>query len=590
MCGFWFEESQCLLNKALSLESKCDGNSETLSFSYLVSSFWYENHGEIAKCLARAYRSWESTENKVLKNYAAIYIAYQLALLDEFDACNSWVKRVDISSQPQFSVIRIYNHLIDALKYSNNESLVEKNIIRAEWSIDRINYLAPIKARILYIKSTIEGKWGLLREANVHYRDYATIHARHYATTDGATYILTASEVHRLTSIGATTAANNIVNEKLDPFQLLHPGYALSVKQDVCLSYCEYYRAINLPLYNTYCEMGKKFAEKTIPSEETLSILSRVFGGKVPDAISGEMTLWIWEYQNLQNLVADQDVSRAKIKMQIEHLKERFPCHHNDLEVISASLLDSYAATHAWHMLISSSERIEKFDVALQCARLATSLGLIWDGADFYNIVLSTDGFKKLTKYQRIDVLLEVAANFERCNARREARLIWSQLESLAKGTSKLADVYQARGNYSYDNQQYYEALGYYDKCLTVVLPEEGLIDQRLSSIYAFRSSCFCALGNYQASYDDAVKAKLYFPMQDFDAFTLEYNHGFLAICLKKYKEARVVLTRAKTLASTKDDKDAVDELLAILAMKIEEREAYFKQILYNFDTQIDID
>ena len=584
--GFWYDESQSLLDEALSVECMHD-DADALPFTFLVSALWFENHGQIGDCLAAAYQSWESTDDDVLKKYAAIYIAYQLALLDEFEVCDDWVTRADISNLPQFSIIRVYHHLIDALKYNNNESLVKKNIIQAEWTIDQINYQAPIKARTMYIKSIIEGKWGLLRESNENYCNYATIHARHYASTDGAMYISTASEVHRLTSIGATTHAKYVINEKLDSLQLPHPGYALSVKIDACLSYINNYRVTGLyPLAETYYELGLDFAKKTIPSAETMSVIQNIFKDReIPESMTGVGLEWTFEYEHLQNMLADKDVPTSEVKLQIERLKELFPNHQKDLELISASLLDAHAAISALYKALSHTEQSEKFQVSLQCARIAVSLGLIWEGTDFFNIMLNTEGYKNLCKYQQIDILIEVASNLENTGSRHEARLIWVQLEALAIGTSKLEDVWQAWGNAEYDHQNYPNAIELFNKCVAVVRPEDGLIDQRLSSIYSFRSSCFGALGNYQAAYDDAVKAKQYFPLNDFGAFSLEYNHAFFALSLKKYKEARAVLTRAKTLARTKDDKDAVDELLSILAMKKADREAYLKQILYNIDT-----
>lgn len=586
--GFWHDESQGLLDEALSIGYMQD-DTDALPFTFFVSALWFENHGQIGDCLAAAYQSWEITDDEVLKNTAAIYIAYQLALLNEFDTCNDWVKRLDISSLPQFSIIQIYQLLIDALKYNNNEQIVKMKIIQAEWTIDQINSQAPIKARIMYVKSIIEDKWGLLRESNENYCNYATIHARHYASTDGAMYISTASEVHRLTSIGATTHAKSVINEKLDSLQLPHPGYALSVKLDACLSYIKYYRVSGLyPLAETYCELGLDFAKQTIPSAETMSVIQNIFKDReIPESLTGVGLEWTFEYEHLQNMLANKNIPSSEVKLQIERLKELFPNHNHqkDLELINASLLDAHAAISALYKALSHAEQSERFQVSLQCARIAVSLGLIWEAADFFNILLNTEGYKNsCSKYQKIDILIEVATNLENTGSRHEARLIWVQLEALAIGTSKLEDVWQARGNCSFDHEQYVEALEYYDKCLEVVRPEDGLIDLRLSSIYAFRSSCFGALCNYKAAYDNAVKAKQYFPMEDFDAFNLEYNHGFFAICLKKYKEARSVLTRAKTLVRTEEEEDSVDELLSILALKKEKREAYLKQILYKFD------
>ena len=165
----------------------------------------------------------------------------------------------------------------------------------------------------------------------------------------------------------------------------------------------------------------------------------------------------------------DGQWAQAEVKTQIDLLMERFSSHQDELQVIAASLKRTYDAIHAWLMKISTSEQSKRFEIALQCARIAVAQGLSWDGADFYNIVLNTDGYKALNKYKKIDILLEVALNFEQCGERGKARLIWIQLEALSTGTSELADVWQARGNFSFDHKQYIVALEYHDKCLEVV-------------------------------------------------------------------------------------------------------------------------
>ena len=582
--GFWYEGSKRLIEQSIAIVSTKYDNVDAFSYSNMMYALWYENHGQIGKSLALAYHSWQTAQDENQKCFTAIFIAYQLALLEEFHESQNWIDRIPLEKIPKFHPVKVFYFLILAMKYSNNATLSEEHLRHAEWVLDRINVNAALKSRVYYVKYCIYSKWGLKRESCEFYRLYSYTVADHYKSTDGAMYIYTAAVVDSLTSIGGLTAAKYIVQHKLDSMQLTNPFYAISVRSDVCLAYTEYYRAINVPLASTYCNIGQEVAEESIPSEETLTVLEKVFGGQVPATITGEETRWFWEYQNLKNMITNRDISRTELKKQIERLKERFPNHQQELEVISASLLDSYPAIHAWHRAISMASPSERFATALQCARIATSQGLTWDGADFYSIAQSTEGYKNLNKLQKIDILIEVATNLENCGTRQEARLIWVQLEALARGTSKLEDVWQARGNCSFDHEQYAEALEYYDKCLEVVQPEEGLIDQRISSIYSFRASCYGALGNYQAAYDNAVKAKQYFVLNDFDAFSLEYNHGFFALSLKKYKEARDVLTRAKTLARTKEDKDAVDVIWYILAMKKEKREAYLKQILYNFD------
>lgn len=566
--GFWYEKANSLLEEAIGIETKSESNSQALCFTYFVKALYYEHYGDSSRCLEYAYKAWEKADDA----YFAIYMAYQLALLGEFETADRWVEKVDIELLPEYSALSVYVKLINALKFIDNEALVDSNLLEAEHVIEQINYEAPIKGRLLYVKSIIEGKWGLLRESNAHYRDYATLTAQHFASTDGAMFVLAASEVHRLTSMGATTHAKYVKNEKLDPLALPHPRYALSVKLEACLAYTDYYRTLNVPLYKTYCDLGRDYAKECLPSEETLSVLEKVFGGQVPPSASGEEYLWVWEYQALQNMLQNREISRKEIQTEIERLKERFGSHELELECIRASLLDANDAINALHSIIMRSEKCEKYDVSLLCARIAVSLGLIWDARTFFHIALNTKQYQELNRYAKIDILLEFANNLEQCGSRDIAKLIWIQLEALARGTSKLVDVWQARGNSCYDAGQYGDALEFYDKCLSMAVPEDDLFDQRLSSLWAYKSSCYGALGKYDLAYNASVEAKQYFPL-DSDAFNLEYNHGFFALCLRRYKESREVFNRAKKIARNEEEKKCVDENLAILAMKTDERE-----------------
>lgn len=580
--GFWFDESRRLLDESLSIIYE---DNETLAWCYFVNALWWENYGVMARCLEFAYRSYEIADAS-LKDYVAVYIGYQLALLEEFDTCEEWVNKIDIKNFPQHHAVRVYYYLTLALK-CNDEVLVEDHLMRVECLLNQMNHQAPLKARVSYVRHQIYSKWGLNREACEQYRKYANLLGVQYHSTEGAVCIYAAAEVDRLISMGALIGAKHVIHNTLDYINLSCPEYAFSVKTDICFSYVHFYSASSLyPLADVYYSMGKEFIEQAIPQEDTINVLRNIFEGEgceIPVSVSGDNILWLLEYEHLQTMIADQP--QAEVKMQIDLLMKRFPSHQDELQVIASSLLNSYDAIHAWHMAISTSEHSKRFEIALQCARIAVAQGLLWDGADFYNIVLNTDGYKALNKYQMIDILLEVAQSFEQCGERGKARLIWIQLEALARGTSKLADVYQARGNTSYDHEHYLEALENFDKCLTVVKPESSLIDQRLSSLWAYKSSCYGALGKYQLSYDSAVKAKQYFPLEEYDAFNLEFNHGFFAICVKQYEVARQILTRAKKLARTEEERESVDEQLSILSMKKEKREAYLKQILYNFDS-----
>lgn len=582
LAGFWYHESNQLLETAQTI---AHDDNETLAWCYFVNALWWENFGVIARCLEFAYKSWEIADES-LKDYVAVYIGYQLALLEEFDTSDEWVNKIDIKKYPQHHAVRVYYYLTLALK-CNDEVWVEDHLMRAECLLNQMNHQAPLKARVSYVRHQIYSKWGLNREACEQYRKYANLLGVQYHSTEGAVCIYASAEVDRLTTMGALIAAKYVIQNTLDFINLSSPEYALSVKTDICFSYVHFYSASSLyPLADVYYSMGKEFIEQAIPQDDTINVLRNIFegeGGEIPASVSGDNILWLLEYEHLQTMMADRP--QAEVKMQIDLLMKRFPTHQDELQVIASSLLNSYDAIHAWHMAIGMAEHSKRFEIALQCARIAVAQGLLWDGADFYNIVLNTDGYKALNKYQMIDILLEVAQSFEQCGERGKARLIWIQLEALARGTSKLADVYQARGNTSYDHEQYLEALENFDKCLTVVEPESGLIDQRLSSLWAYKSSCYGALGEYQLAYDSAVKAKQFFPLEEFDAFNLEFNHGFFAICVKQYEVARQILTRAKKLARTEEERESVDEQLSILSMKKEKREAYLKQILYNFDS-----
>lgn len=583
--GFHYSESRRLLDEALSI---AHDDKETLVWCYFVNALWWENYGVMARCLEFAYKAWEIAGD-AFKTDISVYIAYQLALLEEYTASDEWVNNIDKQKYPQNHAVKIYYYLIEAMKGSD-ESLVEDYLMQAECLLNQINHQAPLKARLFYVRHHIYTKWGLCREACEQYRLYANCLGVQYASTEAGVCLYAATEVDRLTAMGALIGAKHVLQHTLDFINLSSSEYALSVKLGICLTYVRFYLASGyFALADVHYNMGKDIAKQLIPHDDTMNILLKLFkGAAIPAAVSGEDYVWWLEYEHLQALLADQDVEQQKKKQQIELLMKRFPSHQGELEVIAASLLNSNDAIYAWHMAIIASERNRKFEIALQCARIAVAQGLLWDGAAFYNIVLNTDGFKAQTKYQMIDILLEVAQTFERCGERGNARLIWIQLEVLAKSTnkSKLADIYQARASSFYDHEQYLEALEYFDKCLADVHTEDGFIDQRLSSIYAFKSSCYGALGEYHLAYEAAVKAKEHFPLQEFSAFNLEYNHGFFAICLKKYEEAREILTRAKALARSEDELASVEEQLSILAMKKEDREAYLKQNLYNFDCE----
>ena len=572
--GFWYEE--CMQLHPLDVEDNA-----TLAWIYFEKALYNENYGKIGDCLACAFKSWEITDDDAFKDRCAMYIAYQLSLLEEFHACEKWIDKVDMKAYPNFHSVRIIYSLIQAMMNKNNESVCEQHLKDAEWCIDMINTNAPLKGRIYYVKSQIYDNWGLTREANNYYRKYSALMVDQYKATDGGTYIYIAAEVTRLTAMGALVAARHLVNDELDSLQLPHPGYSLSVKLDACLSYMNYYRSSVLyyQLADVYYEMALDFAKYTIPSEDTKNVIRKIFEGDIPESVSGDGLLWQLEYEHLLNAVTNRDRSRAEIEQQIELLANRFPTHKDVLDIIVASLLNSNEAIHQMHLCVTHAEKERRYSIALMCARQAVAEGLAYDALDFYDIVIHCRGFEEGNKYERITVLLEAIINMENCGLRGRTQEYWLQLENMSHGTSLISDIYQARANCYFDAGKFEDAIKEYDKCLAFIQPEESLIDQRLSSIYAYKASAFGSLGQWKNAYDSAVEAKKCFPMHDFERFNLEYNHTFFALALDKKEEARALLKKTKTLARSDEERQYLEELYSIFAMKREQRQAYFAQI-----------
>lgn len=570
--GFHYEESKHLLDKAI---NSSHDNKEFLAYSMLVYALWWENYGCFGNCLAFAYRAWDTSTDQCFRNYIASYIAYTLALCEEHGACNDWLERVE-ENKFVLSDVGIYYQLAYALYNKNNDQLSLKHLRVAEEFINQINCRSPLKARFLFVKSVIlDDGFNLLREANICYREYAELYTQLYLGTNGAMYIYLAREASRLITIGATISAKQMIN-KLDSLQF-HPGFALSVRICAALAYTEYFRTCGSEFFSLaeiYSQKGKELAERTRPTDE-FNIL-QVYGGKtVPPSLSGEAATFGWEYQLLQNMIENREVSTNEIKDRIVYLQKLFPNHKKELEVISASLSDPYSAIKVWNRLIlSTAGQKDKFDLILQIARTAMSKDLIWDANRYYELLLQTDGYKDLVafnNYKRVDVLIEYAGCLEQCGMRGKAKGLWSQLEILAEGTSKLADVYQLHGNYAFDHEKWTEALECYNQCLEVIQPEDQLCDQRMTSILSFRSSCLGYMGHYQAAYDGILEAKRYFPQDEFDS-GLEFNHAYFALALGKNEESRQIIAKAKNFLTDKE-KESFDGLITLLNMNQVKRE-----------------
>lgn len=575
--GFWYEESRLLLDEALSI---AHDDKETLASVYFTKALWHENFGQIGDCLACAYQSWEVAEDDALKDSIALYIAFQLALLEEFESSQQWMEKVDVDKYPQYCTQRVFSDMVLALKNSGDESLCEDYLRHAEWSLDRINVNAPLKGRIYYVWSQICSNWTLHREANNYYRMYSELMAEQYKSTDGAAYIYIAAEVNRLTSIGALVAARHVINDQLDSLQLMHPGYSLSVKVNACLSYINNYRTSGLqPLDETYYRVGLEFAKQTIPSKETINIIRNIFnGGYVPERVSGSASLWLFEHQHLLNMIENHDYSRPEIHQQIDLITERFPAHKNELDVIAASLLHSDTAVHQWHLCLTHAETEQRYSTALMCARQAVAEDLIYDALDFYDIALHNRKYKESSKFEQISVLLEAVINMEQCGLRGRTHEYWRQLEDVADGTPLIADVYQARANSEYNRENYSEALHYYDMFLKVYVyeAENSLIDERLMSVFSFLACSYNALHDYQHAYEASKQAIRFFPESEL-AFNIHYNFVYLCLALGKKSEARIGFETVRQLARTEEEKTSVKQVFELIKMTKKQRQAYFQ-------------
>lgn len=571
--GFHYEVSRHLLDKAINISQS---DNELLAYSLHVYALWWENYGCFGNALSFSYRAWQAAD-QCFRNYIASYVVYILALCDEYKTCKDWMERVKVNKFG-VSAVGIYFQLACALYNKHNDLLSLKHLRQAEEFINQTNIRSPLKARFLFVKSVIlDDGFNMLRESNICYREYAELITQLYLGTNGAMYIYLAREASRLISIGATTSAKQMIN-KLDSLQF-HPGFALSVRICAALAYSEYFRGACgsefFTLADIYSQNGKELAERTRPIDEFY--LLQVFGAKsVPPSLSGEEATYVWEYQLLQNMIENREVSTNEIKGRIVYLQKLYPNHKKELEVVSASLSDSYSAIKIWNGLIMSrtTGRKDKFELILQIARTAMSKDLIWDGHRYYDLLLRTDGYKDIVafnKYKRVDILIEYAGCLELCGMRGKAKNVWRQLEILAEGTSKLADVYQLHGNNAFDHEQWEEALQCYNECLNVVQPEDTLYDERMTSIHSFRSSCLGYLGHYQAAYDGIIEAKRYIPQDEFDS-GIEFNHAYFALMVGKDDESRQIIAKAKNFLTDKE-KESFDGLITLLNMNQVKRE-----------------
>ncbi len=563
--GWWYAESRRLLDAALDILSKYIEASKDLAYTYLVQAFWCENCGQIAQGMEFARKSWNESPDRASKNFAAIYIAYQLSLLELKDNAMRWLDKVDIEKHPHSSVVSIYYNLATTLLFRDNYTFSTGYLSKTEDTLDKLNPHAALFDRIHYTRSLLTGG----KESEDEYYKYMSVHANHYACSNGAKFILAGGKVRRYYDIGAQYSAR-IAHEALKDFDITSTKYSLSVKMEVCLAQIIYSRSIG-DYVNTdkYYTLGMEFAKEATPSQDTIKYLKLIFDGELPASVTGENDVWGLEYQNLLSVIAQDDGSHSKVMQQIKCLKKRFPEQQYLLNAISVNYsfetdTQNAKAIRAWRKCIWDTDVARKHDVAIMCARLAVSRGLYRQANSFFEMGIWTDDFRLLYRYKSIPIWLEYVLNLERCGYNRKAAKHWEQLESLAARTDQLCDVYQAHGNCYYDKGEFTMALKEYEKFLSVYQRESGPIDERLSSVYAYQTVCYTNLGDFRMAFKAIINARECSPMVGNDAFILEYNHAYILIALEKYNLAYEIIKRVQDLAISDEEKDAVNELYAI--------------------------
>lgn len=562
--GWWYIESRRLLDAALEILSKHSGAAKDLAYTYLVQAFWHEQYGQTTECLKFAYKSWEVSTDRASKSFAAIYIAYQLSMLELKDDAMHWIDRADVAKYPDFSIVSIYFNLATALIFRDNYTLSTGCLSKVEITLDKLNPQAAFFDRIHYTKSLLTGG----KESEDEYYKYISVHANHYASSDGAKFILAGGKVRRYLDIGAQYSAK-VAHESLKDFDVTNPKYSLSVKTEVCLSQIMYFRSVgDFVNADKYYTLGKEYTQQALPSDDTLSTICQIFdSGEVPASISGEDDIWQLEYQQLLTIIAQDDGSHSEVMEQIKKLKKRFPEQLSLLDAISINYsfeMDSQRAIKAWRKCIREADETRKHEVAIMCARLAISRGLYRQASSFFEMGIGTEEFRLQYRYKSTPIWLEYVLNLECCLYHRKAAKHWEQLESSAARTDQLCDVYQAHGNCYYDNGEYSKALKEYTKFLSVYQREAGMIDERLSSVYAYQTVCYTNLGEFRNALKAVINAKECSPMIGSDGFSLEYNHAYILIALEKLNMAYEIIKRVQTLASNDEERDAVYELYNI--------------------------
>lgn len=582
IAGFHYNKSLPLIKQAFQIEELYPNSTTEYSYTCLATAYYWKNYGMTAKCLAFLWKCYEAG-NDSMKAYVSVLISFELALVDEMEVCDDWQNKLLINRYPRHSLLTIYAYLIQALKETDYSS-AEQSLTIVDSIISETNEDAGIRATVSYCRYIILSKWRRDHAANIQYREYSNRIAKFYYSNSGATLIYYASEVMNRVMKGNLISAKRIVLDVLDLIDLSSDEWAASVRMAILYAYITYNRACGLDyLVDVRCEQGVELVKLITPDDATLVGLHHIFGERaIPDTVTGRDSLWYFEYSSLMNgvdITIITEEERLDLKEQMECLLVRFPEKKNLLEVLKIIIeMDDVLSTHiALNNLIDNVPDGEKYDLSIECAHFLSSY--IFDAVFFFQKAMNTDCYRMKNTGEKVETMLEYVPLLHECGRRGLAYNLYEEMAKLAQGTELLERVYQSWG-YSYYTVEYWNcAITTFQNAIKYHEQEEGIFDESLSSLYTYYSVILSALGNYSQALTAIREAQRYYPLgEDKDgSFNLLYNEGFFLAALNNDIASKETLVKARSYASSDEEKNMISELEGVMRKKPEYRAEYFK-------------
>ncbi len=594
IAGFHYNKSLPLIKQAFEIEKLYPDSTSEYSYTCLTAAFYWKNYGVTAKCLDFLWKCYEAG-NDSMKAYVSVLISFELALVDEMEVYDDWQKNLSINRYPRHSLFTIYAYLIQALKETDYSS-AEQSLTIVDSIISEINADAGIRATVSYCRYIILSKWRRDRAANIQYREeYLNRIAKLYYSNSGATLVYYASEVIRHVMTGNMISAKRIVLDVLDLIDLSSDEWAASVRMAVLYAYITYNRACGLDyLVDVRCEQGVELVKLITPDDTTLVGLYHIFGERaIPDTVTGRDNLWYFEYSRLMNgvdITIITEEERLDMKKQIECLSVRFPEKKKIFDALKIIIdMEDVLSTHiALNNLIDNAPDDEKFDLSIECAHYLSSY--IFDAVFFFQKAMNTDYYRMKNSGEKVETMLEYVPLLHECGRGGLAYNLYEEMAILAQGTELLERVYQSWG-YSYYTVEYWNcAITTFQSAIKYHEQEEGIFDESLSSLYTYYSVVLSALGNYSQALTAIREAQRYYPLgEDKDgSFNLLYNEGFFLAALNNDIASKEALVKARSYASSDEEKNMISELESVMRKKPEYRAVFFKP--YCSDDNVDIE